>query len=60
LLIYATGGFAFGRAKATTLLTFPLVSIIGAASGKKTGWTAGGGVEYALGERWGAKVEYLY
>ena len=60
LLIYATGGFAFGRAKATTLLTFPLVSFIGAASGTKTGWTAGGGAEYALGERWSAKVEYLY
>jgi outer membrane immunogenic protein len=60
LLVNATGGFAFGHAKATTLLTFPLVSFVGAASGTKTGWTAGGGVEYALGERWSAKVEYLY
>jgi outer membrane immunogenic protein len=60
LWIYATSGFAFGRAKATTLLTFPLVSFIGATSGTKTGWTAGGGVQYALGERWSANVEYLY
>jgi outer membrane immunogenic protein len=60
LLVYATGGFAFGHAKATTLLTFPLVSFVGAASGTKTGWTAGGGVEYALGDRWSAKIEYLY
>jgi outer membrane immunogenic protein len=37
-----------------------LVSFIGAASGTKTGWTAGGGVQYALGERWSANVEYLY
>jgi outer membrane immunogenic protein len=60
LLVYGTGGFAFGHAKATTLLTFPLVSFVGAASGTKSGWTAGGGVEYALGERWSAKIEYLY
>ncbi len=60
LLVYGTGGFAYGHAKATTLLTFPLVSFVGAASDTKTGWTAGGGVEYALGERWSIKVEYLY
>jgi outer membrane immunogenic protein len=59
-LVYGTGGFAYGHAKATTLLTFPLVSFVGAASGTKTGWTAGGGVEYALGKRWSVKVEYLY
>ena len=59
-LIYATGGLAFGRAEATTLLTFPLVSFAGKESGAKTGWTAGGGVEYALGNQWSAKFEYLY
>jgi outer membrane immunogenic protein len=25
-----------------------------------TGWTAGGGVEYALGWGWSAKAEYLF
>ena len=24
------------------------------------GWTAGGGLEYAIGEQWTAKIEYLY
>ena len=32
----------------------------GTASDTKTGWTAGGGVEYALDNRWSAKFEYLY
>ncbi len=30
------------------------------ASGRKQGWTAGGGFEYALGNQWSAKFEYLY
>jgi len=25
-----------------------------------TGWTAGGGIEYAFTSNWTAKVEYLY
>jgi outer membrane immunogenic protein len=60
LLVYATGGFAFGKAKATTLLIFPLQSFVGMESGTKTGWTVGGGFEYALGNQWSAKFEYLY
>ena len=59
-LLYATGGFAFGGAKATTLLTFPLVTFTGKESGTKIGWTAGGGLEYAVGDHWSAKLEYLY
>jgi outer membrane immunogenic protein len=60
LLIYATGGAAFGGAKATTLLAFPLVTFTGMESGTKTGWTAGGGFEYAIDDHWSAKLEYLY
>ncbi|MCJ8142058.1 outer membrane beta-barrel protein [Ancylobacter sp. A5.8] len=29
-------------------------------SGWTAGWTAGGGLEYAISERWSAKTEYLY
>ena len=45
LLIYGTGGFAYGEVR---------------QDGLKTGWTAGGGVEWAFLPNWSAKVEYLY
>ncbi|WP_246721966.1 outer membrane protein [Methylosinus sp. H3A] len=43
LLVYGTGGFAYGG-----------------SSGAQTGWTSGGGVEWAFASNWSAKVEYLY
>ena len=63
-LFYATGGFIYGqnnfdiRGRCPTCgtpydLTF-------SSSGGNTGWTVGGGVEYALGGGWSAKGEYLY
>jgi outer membrane immunogenic protein len=50
---YITGGVAFGDIKA---------SVPGApgASDSKAGWTAGGGVEFAIAGNWSAKAEYLY
>jgi len=50
---YITGGLAFGdvNARATG---FP------GASDMRTGWTLGGGVEFALSAPWTAKLEYLY
>lgn len=48
LLIYGTGGMAFGEPKI-------------AGEGKlRVGWTAGGGVEWAFAPKWSAKIEYLY
>ncbi|TDX65962.1 outer membrane immunogenic protein [Methylosinus sp. sav-2] len=48
LLIYGTGGMAFGEPKI-------------AGDGKlRIGWTAGGGVEWAFARKWSAKLEYLY
>jgi outer membrane immunogenic protein len=32
----------------------------GSSSGVRTGWTAGGGLEYLLDQRWSAKIEYLF
>lgn len=52
-LIYATGGVAFMSSKATY---FPLQSF----SNTHTGWTVGGGLEYALTNQWSARVEYRY
>ncbi len=48
LLVYGTGGFAYGE---TNPFSF---------SGTATGWTAGGGVEWMFAPNWSAKVEYLH
>jgi outer membrane immunogenic protein len=50
---YITGGLAFGEVKASAA-GFP------GASDTRTGWTLGGGVEFALSAPWTAKLEYLY
>ena len=55
-LPYITGGAAFGNIKAS--LVGPATIL--AASQSRTGWTIGGGVEYAFLENWSAKLEYLY
>jgi outer membrane immunogenic protein len=48
LLIYGTGGFAYGQVDAWGF------------SSTNTGWTGGGGVEWLFAPHWSAKVEYLY
>ena len=48
LLIYGTGGFAYGQVN-----TFGF-------SNTDTGWTAGGGVEWLFAPNWSAKAEYLF
>jgi outer membrane immunogenic protein len=50
LLIYGTGGFAYGEFR----------SGFTQSSAIQTGWTAGGGVEWMFMPNWSAKVEYLY
>jgi outer membrane immunogenic protein len=51
-LIYGTGGFAYGELQTTGIWnTFNRTG---------TGWTAGGGIEWAFLPNWSAKVEYLY
>ena len=54
-LPYITGGAAFGSVRAT-LNPGPLAT----ATQTRTGWTAGGGLEYAFLGNWTAKIEYLY
>ena len=66
LLIYATGGLAFGQSTASfseyNVVAAPPVAVY-LSNHRNVGWTVGGGLEYALpGEfsNWSIKVEYLY
>jgi outer membrane immunogenic protein len=68
LLIYETGGVAYGHVESNTNIgeaipTVPVISLanaIGSASAWRVGWTAGAGLEYAFAPHWTAKAEYLY
>jgi outer membrane immunogenic protein len=71
LLVYATGGVAYGGVQTTTTASNlpgfscngPFGSLYcgaGSTSGTSIGWTAGGGLEYAFARQWTVKAEYLY
>lgn len=70
LLMYATGGLAYGRGSASSThsvtLGGPPACLFfagcgsGSTSGWRAGWTAGGGLEWAFADKWSAKGEYLY
>jgi outer membrane immunogenic protein len=76
LLIYATGGLAYGRIEtnlaiggavlgpcgggAVSAFSCPFTGAVGTASSVRTGWTVGGGLEYAIAYGWSVKAEYLY
>jgi len=59
-LIYATGGFAYGRAELQTAVTFPTNSFPASAAVTKIGWAIGGGIEHALSDHLSAALESLY
>ncbi len=62
LLVYATGGLAIANQKFSqniAQLNAPFTEA-GSVSATKAGWTAGVGLEYALGNRWSVKAEYLH
>jgi len=61
-LIYVTGGVAFAHFKYTETYSEPTFPAFGTSevSQTKTGWTIGGGWEYAFTNNWSAKAEYLY
>ena len=62
-MIYGTGGFAYGGGSAH-LNVFDNVDNFFFSSGNnsstRTGWTAGGGVEWAWTNNWTFGAEYLY
>jgi outer membrane immunogenic protein len=52
LLVYGTGGLAFGEVSGQNLLL--------SEDHTSFGWTVGAGAEFALTRNWSAKAEYLY
>jgi outer membrane immunogenic protein len=72
LLVYATGGLAYGGLTAGTSIfqtwgpsaagPAPFLSpgAVGHFSGTRAGWTLGGGLEWLFLPNWSVKVEYLH
>lgn len=62
-LLYATGGFAYGGVEDSAELratVAPPPDFFGRRSQTLTGYTVGGGLEYAFSPNWSLKAEYLY
>jgi outer membrane immunogenic protein len=55
-LLYVTGGAAFAGFDNTYLTGLGFDSV----SKTRTGWTVGGGIEYALNANWSIRAEYRY
>ena len=69
LLVYGTGGLAYGGVNLNTSVVQSLVPPAATANpfftgtsfaDTRVGWTAGGGLEWMFWPNWSAKVEYLY
>jgi outer membrane immunogenic protein len=69
-MMYVTAGVAFANVKDSLSLTAPVATIGSNCNGAvantndcgnwRTGWVAGGGVEYMFGHHWTARAEVLY
>lgn len=59
-LLYATGGWAYGRTTSSANAAAFGLSAIASTSNTQNGWTAGAGVEYAITPALSLKTEYLY
>jgi outer membrane immunogenic protein len=70
VLLYVTGGFAYGEVDSNSSITassafppaapFATVTANSSARNTQPGWTVGAGGEWAFISRWSVKVEYLY
>jgi outer membrane immunogenic protein len=71
LLVFGTGGFAYGHVKSSTSISQYLIGTgLGnleasfgtnsSVSRMRGGWTLGGGLEWMFAPNWSAKGEYLY
>jgi outer membrane immunogenic protein len=59
VLAYVTGGLAFATIKTTDAVVANAIETTNDST-SHTGWTFGGGLEYALPKGWLLKAEYLY
>ena len=60
-LVYGTAGYAFETVQVNDSVIFGgPTSALSDVSGRQSGWTAGGGLEYAFSRGVSAKIEYLY
>jgi len=61
VLLYGTAGLAYGETKTGLTMTDSLgFSAANANKSTRTGWVAGGGVEWAFAPNWSVKGEYQY
>lgn len=60
LLLYATGGFAYGDTTSSATLSGLGATATVSKRNSHTGWTVGAGVEYALTSKLSLKTEYKY
>jgi outer membrane immunogenic protein len=65
VLLYATGGFAYGSIKTSAALAGVTpggiaVASFGSSTDTRFGWTVGAGIEGKITRNWSAKLEYLY
>jgi outer membrane immunogenic protein len=65
LLLYGTGGLAYGRVDASANVFLPdglepSAQAPASISKTKAGWTAGAGAEWMFAHNWSAKLEYLH
>ena len=65
LLLYGTGGLAYGEVKGSADVNLPSDGIPAGTfaqtiSKTKVGWAAGAGLEWMFSRGWSAKVEYLH
>ena len=60
LLAYATAGFAFGEVERSYGFNFPGNQAFGKKNSVDTGWTVGGGLEWAFSSKASIGAEYLF
>ena len=54
------GGIAWAKIDTSEFLSGRVINASLQESNTRSGWTVGGGLEYALGYGWSAKSEFLY
>jgi outer membrane immunogenic protein len=60
LLAYGTGGVAFGGFDTSYAISAPAFFGSNSFSNTRVGWTAGGGIDYAVTNNWSVFAEYRY